>query len=484
MIRIGTCAPKSSLAIRRSKIGIGFECLERQMWEDSDELYRFTGELGVKHARVQTGWFRCETIMGVYDFAWLEVVVDKLRALGVQPWFNVGYGNMLYTDSPHPDSAGYPPIYTPEAREAWCRFVRALVSYFRGRVTHYEIWNEPDASGFWKRGVNEDEYMDLVKLTAPVIRAENPDAKVMGGALAISIAWANAYPTIKRYLTLGITDQIDIFTYHRYHIMPELNGPDDFATLRELFDRHGGKHVELWQAESGCPSKPSSTEALGNIPVNENVQAKVALRSIMNDLLYGVDYTSYFHISDFKYYYRDGLIDVQNYFGLLTFDSPPRRKPSYYAVQCLCSLFDEDTKLDRSMKLTIDKKVVPDNERFTFQKKLIAIKKGMFDRKGYPLAVWWLPEDIVPEVAGNPPYEGEEILLKIWAYNLNIKTPVVIDPMTGAAYGFTDNEIFTERRGIGEPLPVFSGAMLKDYPLIATDYEAVAEMITPCPRIS
>ena len=85
MKKIGKLKTRSSQEIVKSKIGIGFECLDRQMWDDNDEAYRLVGELGVKHARVQTGWSRCEEVKGQYDFAWLDRVVNKLLEQGVQP---------------------------------------------------------------------------------------------------------------------------------------------------------------------------------------------------------------------------------------------------------------------------------------------------------------------------------------------------------------------------------------------------------------
>ena len=54
MKKIASFSPRTSNQIRSSKIGVGFECIERKMWDDTPELYRFAGETGVKHARVLT----------------------------------------------------------------------------------------------------------------------------------------------------------------------------------------------------------------------------------------------------------------------------------------------------------------------------------------------------------------------------------------------------------------------------------------------
>ena len=44
MKKIASFSPRTSNQIRSSKIGVGFECIERKMWDDTPELYRFAGE--------------------------------------------------------------------------------------------------------------------------------------------------------------------------------------------------------------------------------------------------------------------------------------------------------------------------------------------------------------------------------------------------------------------------------------------------------
>lgn len=468
MKTVGQLTPRHSSQILSSRIGVGFECLEREMWVDTPELYRMAGESGTKHARVQTGWFRCERKKGIYAFEWLEAIVGQLQAQGIQPWFSLSYGNLLYcTDSPSDDCAGYPPMETQKARDGWCAYVAALVERFSGRVKHYEIWNEPDCSGFWLKGPNAQEYVDLVKLTAPVIRRQDPAAKVVGGALGRSISHWLAFDIIHQYIELGIVEHIDAFTYHRYHILPELNRPEDYRLLRSLFDTSGGEHVALWQGESGCPSEPSTIEALANTPVTEAIQAKVALRSIVTDLAAGADYTCHFTLSDFKFYYRNGLIPKPTFFGLLTTDEPPRRKPAYAAFQNLCSLFDCDTVLSGQIKVGIELEPFPAAERFTFQELQIRLKTGIFTRNGYPFIAFWNPVDLIPAVAGNAPWQDKDVMMHVWTPGKHIERPIVIDPMTGAVY---EPDVFRHP----SPRTVELGNVpIRDYPMILTDHGAL-----------
>lgn len=89
---LGKVRPRPSKSIAASPLGVGFETLDRQMFAP-EPTYPFLAQLGAKWARVQTGWCRCEPAKGKYDFAWLDAIVDRLLAIGIQPWFNLGYGN-------------------------------------------------------------------------------------------------------------------------------------------------------------------------------------------------------------------------------------------------------------------------------------------------------------------------------------------------------------------------------------------------------
>ncbi len=477
MKKIGIFKAKDSRRIKQSRIGIGMECLDRQMWDDTDEAYQLLGMTGVKHSRIQTGWNRCEEEAGVLDFGWLDRIVDKLLEQGVQPWFCISYGNIHHSEATEPDAVGWVPIYNDEERKAWCRYVAELVKHFRSRVTHYEVWNEADISSFWMRNADASEYMDLLKMTVPVIREHQPDAKIIGGAMGTGFAW-QGFATLEEYLKQGFAELVDIYTYHRYRVVPELYSRADFECLRETFKAYGGEHIELWQAESGCPSRSSTTHALANTPLNEEVQAKVLCRSIMTDLDMGVDYTCYFHFSDFKFYYRNGFCEVPNYFGLITFDTPPKAKPSYYAFQRICNLFDADTvraprtKLDMSTKDMYESK-----ELYSFQVDIVNSRMTAFTRNGYPLISCYMPADLLSSYAGNEPWQPRDIELHIWTPEGNIEQAVLIDPISGDCFELETSITPPKVKNVPTSQLTIHDVPLKDYPVIVTDRRAVADMI-------
>jgi hypothetical protein len=63
---------------------------------------------------------------------------------------------------------------------SWVRF---MVHHFKGRIEHYEILNEPDLNFEALSGMPVDAYVNLIKRTVPVIREEDPEAKIVVGAV-------------------------------------------------------------------------------------------------------------------------------------------------------------------------------------------------------------------------------------------------------------------------------------------------------------
>ena len=85
------CEKRGHLRVRSasewhsSRLGIGFEKLDRAVFEP-ERAYDKLEKVGIKWVRIQSGWARTEKEPGVYDFAWLDDIVDNLIARGMIPW--------------------------------------------------------------------------------------------------------------------------------------------------------------------------------------------------------------------------------------------------------------------------------------------------------------------------------------------------------------------------------------------------------------
>ncbi len=430
--------PRPGKSIAASPLSVGMETLDRRMF-DPARTYQQVGELGVKWARLQTGWARTERVRGEFDFRWLDDVVDNLLAVGVQPWFNLGYGNPLYiAGTPHETAVGWAPM-EPAARDAWVRYVRAIAGHFHGRVRHWELWNEPNIKAFWRpREPDAAAYADLVKLTAPQIRRAIPDAVLIGGALA---GLAGSFDFLERALDAGLARHVQRISYHPYRALPENNYESEVRTLRGLLARYG--NLPIWQGENGAPSVKGGTGHPFELDGTERQQAKWLLRRILTDLALSIELTSYFHLCDLpNYIWATGPSGKTQHMGLLRADYTP--KPAYHAYQTLCALFDAGT----SPADLLVAPAAPDT------------KVAAFLRRGYALCAWWRPAPL------TEPYAARQTRLQLWTGSAaRLDNPVLIDPLTGEM-----QPLAGKRSGGGW---TFDSVPLADYPMLVADSAAL-----------
>lgn len=436
---LGQLKPVESSQVAASPLSVGFEVLDRRGF-DPVKTYPHLKRLGVKWARCQTGWCRCETVRGQYDFRWLDEVVDALRGLGIQPWFCLSYGNRLYTAEADETAVGWVPLFDPQARAAWLRFTCAAAEHFRGRVRHWEIWNEPNITNFWKpKKPDPADYTELVRITAPAIRQRIADAVIIGGALS---GVAEGY--LRGCLEAGLGGHVDRISFHPYRPVPEAGYESEVAALRGLVARYNPK-IRLWQGENGCPSVggPASVGAISQLEWDETRQAKWLLRRILSDLRLELELTSYFHTVDLV-----GYRGKTNFKGLLrgTDYSP---KPAYFAYQHLCALFDAATARCGELRLR------------ALGAAPAALQQAAFVRGGGAMVAYWYPANL------QKGWEPLPIDLElITAGQARLDKPALVDLLTGEVYALPPSE----REG---GRVVFRGLPLFDYPLLIADREAL-----------
>jgi hypothetical protein len=434
----GKVRPLPSADIRASPLSVGFEVLDRKLF-DPDKCYPHLAKLGVKWARCQTGWARTETTKGRYDFQWLDDVVDSLRKIGIQPWFNFGYGNPLYSPGcTDPAAVGWIPIFSDEARRAWVAYTRQIAEHFKDRVTHWEIWNEPNIANFWKPSPpSAGQYVEFVKLTVPEIRKIIPKAVVIGAALA-----GMPMPYLKECLDKGLADHVDKISYHPYQARPEAGYEKNVKAMRDLVAGYK-KGVELWQGENGCPSQPGGAGALAKDPWDQTSQAKWALRRILSDLRLGLELTSYFHTVDLV-----GYRGSTNYKGLLEGKTYSPKK-AYYAYQNLCALLDS-ASVRTTWPVRID---APDAD---------AVWSATFVRGGRAICAYWYPADLLK---GWTPRKVN--LTLACGKDAKLDSPVLVDTLNGTIYR-------VQARSAADGW-AFPSVPLLDYPLLLADQAAVSQ---------
>lgn len=455
--KVGSIKAKSASEVRSSRLGIGFEKLDRDAF-DPNKAYDKLHGIGVKWVRIQSGWQKTEKVKGIYDFAWLDSIVDNIIARDMIPWICVCYGNRLYGGMAEEvfGAAGCPPIHTEEQKSAWYSYCKALSEHYRGRVTHFEIWNEPDGAHCWKHGVNATEVGVFNIATAGALKEGNPDVYVIGGALgAINMSFE------KKLFRTGMLDYVDAISFHAY-TFDDTRLSHSIRALRAAIDMYNPR-IEIIQGESGAQSRPFGNGALRSGAWTEKKQCKLMLRHLVTDLGMGCKFSSYFSALDMMEALKGKVGDVGSYkdfayFGVLAaeFDengvaigeySP---KPSYHALSNLASLLEGEV-VAMNLPITVQPDVAPHCGNSPTLKASEVETFGFRLESGALALAYWHPSDYM-----TSDYEGAVSLATAIEGGVRI-----LDPMDGVIYELGDDMLTKDQWGndIMKLLPI------RDYPL-------------------
>ena len=434
---LGTVRPKSVTEITAGQNWtLGCETLDRDyiFWDTYKE---YVAPLGIRRIRLQAGWAKTEKKKGVYDFAWLDEVIDDALARGLEIWLETDYGNPIYPGGGGWDlGAGFP--VSEEGLAAWDRWVEELAKRYKGKVRDFAMWNEPDIG---KKKTSEQIALFNIRTAETILRV-NPDARI--GALSLA---HNDPAKVKACLDVFEREgKMHLFTwliYHGYAPNPDASYKN-VTELQKVVDSYPHK-LKLWQGENGCPSEMAHKFALSNHPWSELTQAKWDARRMLGDLGHDV-VSSVFTICDFDHTGREinrkGLLKINDKKSLA------KVKMAYYTVQNIASLFDLSLERQKEYAANVS------DENVTW----FAFRDG---EKKQDVLVFWDGTKI--------PSESNEARKTSWTLeNAWIAEPVLADVVTGRIYIIPDKNIQRDGDKLTlTEIPVY------DAPLVITDRSRV-----------
>ena len=440
---LGKLKTYSASELEKTRVGIGFECYDRDLFTP-EKCYDVAAAMGTKFVRVQTGWARTEKEKGVYDFSWLDDMVDNLISRGMIPWFNVGFGNPIYMDDVRNSTAvGCVPIhYGEECLKAWINYVKAMTQHYKDRITYFEIWNECDISHFWyPKTPNAEELATLIKITGDAIKEVKPEAQ-------IGTCLSNTQPDYFYKLFTHLSpENIDFYCCHNYDRYPEKSiRTENHAMARRIMNELGFEKVKMWMGECGHaswhPVGHGQCKAGGG---NEYRQAIWHLRRVFHDLKDGMELTSLFMIVDLweKPYEKavevltkpaaQGLLHGITYTPKLTVKGVTNAATVLSGDNEICEPFGRIVR------------------RFGVKNEDTLNTTVNFKHNGKKVMAYWL----------TVPIEEEPVKDAGCFFPMNpmhkIKEPVCIDMLTGEVY---------ERESLEEAYPI------KEYPMLICEKDA------------
>ncbi|NUQ00465.1 MAG: hypothetical protein HUU35_11490 [Armatimonadetes bacterium] len=304
------------------------------------EYFAIARAIGARWTRIHdasgiTKWPMAEPERDQFQF--FDEPVDAARAAGLRilgmldgapPWASVkpkattGY----FAVYNHPDA--------PDAMARWENYVARVVEHYRGRIDHWEVWNEPWGDSFAPG--SPEVYGELLRRAAPVARAANPQAVILG----IDTYRGRPAFTNTALATAGL-ESFDIFSYHDYN-NSLYGGPVDQARQQvEQFTADQAKLGQprpIWSSEGG-PGEIGSFYGWTGDGLAPRLQGAQVVRFDVCAMSAGVQKFFYYTL------HADPASEVAAFCGL---EHDRAIRPAMAARAVLASLVDGATPFGRS----------------------------------------------------------------------------------------------------------------------------------------
>ncbi|MFH1321220.1 MAG: hypothetical protein ABII90_11300 [Bacteroidota bacterium] len=160
--------------------------------ESPDYLANRINETGLKWMRLSLDTFDWREVeeIGAYSEHYIYPEQDGTITALADKDINVMYTIVFWDEEIQANQEeGYSRFKTEEEIQRYLDYVKFIVGHFKDRIEYYEILNESNIGG-WnppyadQQYVEVDDYINLVKRTVPVIRQEDPKAKIVAGGIA------------------------------------------------------------------------------------------------------------------------------------------------------------------------------------------------------------------------------------------------------------------------------------------------------------
>ena len=263
---------------------------------------------GYKFVRMGAPWHDVETIKGVYSFRGnsgyqpgYDLAFQAFFRRGIRPIFCVGFGNTLYGQSQTV------PITSEEGLTGFANYCRAMMKKYRDYNPIFEIWNEPNLSGFGS--YTAEQYVELVRRCREAIyegwsvgrSTEGLEKPLIIGPV-VSNAWA-AGNMFDRCLDAGLLDVVDGVSYHPYtdlNSAAERRIPENIVTsttaMKEELARRGRPGFPIVFTEWGWSTSLPETFETG--AVDYETQAKYHVRMLIMGYYIGININCIYSLDD------------------------------------------------------------------------------------------------------------------------------------------------------------------------------------------
>ena len=211
--------------------------------QDQTRIMGLVRGAGFGWLKQQIRWADVEKSRGKINWGEIDKMVNQANGQGVNLLFSV-------VTAPTWSRPGHNGVEGPPNNFGdFANFLGQLAGRYKGRVKAYEVWNEQNLKREWEgRAISAGDYVELLKVSYQAIKAADPSAVVVSGALT---------PTGVNDPNIGIDDVVFLNQMYEYqggvfkqyadavgsHSTGYNNAPEDWADVNTVntpgFKGHG-----------------------------------------------------------------------------------------------------------------------------------------------------------------------------------------------------------------------------------------------------
>ena len=235
----------------------------------SDELFRVASERGFEGVVVVFPWREIEPNPDEWHWEQTDLWVNAAQYYGLELVIRLDQSPQWAAEEGSASAQSLNPV--PDDWNDFADFARREAERYRGKARGYVLWNEPNLALDWGGNAPDPAaYLEMLRLTAPVIRAADPTALVAAGALAPTTRDDAVAMDDLRYLdallTGGAGEFFDVLAVHPYPFGLAPDAPasangglnlNRLQAVQALLEEHGLEGRALWATEFGYSIDPS-----------------------------------------------------------------------------------------------------------------------------------------------------------------------------------------------------------------------------------
>lgn len=311
---------------------------------DLDIYFRDLKDLGVEWVRWDVDWAVVQPYSFV-DYEWqaTDRVVATAERYGIKSLGIIAYSPQWAQKGICPNDKQC----APASPTMYARFASAVAERYKGKIDYWEIWNEPNLTGFWYPKPSVETYVEMLKASYLAIKKVNPGAVVMTGGLSAADddKEGNIAPItfIKSLYILGAKNYFDAIALHPY-TYPVLANYDacwsswqHMLSIRKIMEANGDAGKRIWATEYGAPTGGPGNKRQSNFL--EFTYGSDHMSEVSQEEMARVVFSLYRDNSSwmgpfFWYSLHDNGQEnstPENFFGLVRYDGS--KKPAYLTIK-------------------------------------------------------------------------------------------------------------------------------------------------------